>query len=377
MIRTDKDYSRLLIAPLYVLAVYCLGMLVTEAAPIFLWLACSFFIFVLLDRPAAWLKKKRWPVALSAMLLTLTAVIVIGTSIYLFGYLLTGMVRELETSRQVFVDLFNRATGHWNYLNDRIAAFQPAVAPNSDISKVQIVEPSPLGGAVGGTILHGLGSAVSILTFALLVPILSFFLLAERDVLAKILRGAYAREEHGVRAWDKIVSSTQAFFVGNVVLGVVTFPLFAAVLYAFGVPNYLLIGGVASVLNLMPFAGAILAGFFPAVALYAATQSPLGPVVLYGICFVIHLVAADLITPKVLGSHVNINATTSTIAMVVWGEIWGGIGLIIAIPLMSIIKILFEHSQYSFLHWLAGLMSPQADEELSVSLEPRLAARET
>jgi predicted PurR-regulated permease PerM len=165
--------------------------------------------------------------------------------------------------------------------------------------------------------------------------------------------------------------------VGNVVLGVVTFPLFAAMLYAFGVPNYLLIGGVAAVLNLMPFAGAILAGFFPAVALYAATQSVFGPLLLYGICFVIHLVAADVITPKVLGSHVNINATTSTIAMVVWGEIWGGIGLIIAIPLMSIIKILFEHSEFDFLHWLAGLMSPHADEALEMAPHSSAVATES
>jgi len=72
------------------------------------------------------------------------------------------------------------------------------------------------------------------------------------------------------------------------------------------------------------------------------------------------------VTPKLLGSQVNINATTSTIALVAWGELWGGFGLILAIPLTAVIKILFEHSNYFWLQWIAGLMSEDMDTALKV-----------
>ena len=76
-------------------------------------------------------------------------------------------------------------------------------------------------------------------------------------------------------------------------------------------------------------------------------------------------------TPKVLGSKVDINATTSTIALIAWGELWGGLGLILAIPVTAAIKILFEYSSSEWLRWFAALMSENVDK----ALEPKETAK--
>jgi predicted PurR-regulated permease PerM len=83
----------------------------------------------------------------------------------------------------------------------------------------------------------------------------------------------------------------------------------------------------------------------------------------------VHFVIANFVTPKILGSRVDINAATSTIALLVWGELWGGLGLLLAIPLTSLIKILLENSGSEWLHWFASLMSARVVDKVLESTE--------
>jgi predicted PurR-regulated permease PerM len=365
-LNVDSDSAaRLLILPLWLLAIYALGALMNEAATICLWVVCAFFLFVLLDPVAEFLKSKRWPTALAAVFLVLVASSIIAVSIYVLGYLFSGMVVELEQSKKIFLQSFDSLNSSWHLLLSRFSGFHPsAPSTNPDVSKVEIVQNSPLSAAMSGTILHGVGNAVTVLTFALLVPILGFFFLAERDAFGKVMAAAYRDPKQAALTWRMIVKSTRAFFVGNLVLGLITYPLFILLFWLFAVPSTFSVAALATVFNLVPFAGAILSGFLPAVALYTQTQSFGAPLALYGCCIGIHFVIADFVTPKILGSQVNINATTSTIALVAWGELWGGVGLILAIPLTSLIKIMFEHSNFFWLQWIAGLMSEDVDHAL-------------
>jgi predicted PurR-regulated permease PerM len=365
MLQPIRQATTLALVPLWIIAVYALAMMASAAATIALWIVCSFFLFALLDPLGERLKKKKWPTAITAIFLVLIATVAVSILVYVLGYLFSGVVVELNQSRKLFYQLFNSLNAKWNSWLSALPGIHPAVAdPNNEVAKVELVQGSPFGGEFGATILHRLGSAVTVLTFALLVPILAFFFLAERDAFGKTLSRAFETPETGRQIWRVMVESIRAFFVGNLILGVVTYPLFVVLFYFFSVPSTWTVAALATVLNLVPFAGAVLAGFLPAVALYSHTQV-LGPTIgLYSCCVAIHFIIADFVTPKLLGSTVNINATTSTIALVAWGELWGPVGLILAIPITSVIKIFFEHSGYHWMRWIAGLMSEDADTAL-------------
>jgi predicted PurR-regulated permease PerM len=322
----------------------------------------------LLDPIAESLKRRKWKPLLTATLLVLGATFLTVGTIYILGVLFSGVVTELEQSKKIFLHAFDSLNAMWNGWTEKFLGFHPSsAAANSDVSKVEVVHGSPLGGELGGSILHGIGNASTIFTFALLVPVLSFFLLIERDGLSQVFARAYENPDSGKIIWQKILKSTRAFFVGNFILGLITFPLFAFLFWIFSVPSVFTVAALATFFNLIPFAGAVLSGFLPAVELYAQNQTVGAALGLYGCCVGIHFIIADFVTPKLLGSQVNINATTSTIALVVWGELWGGVGLILAIPLTSMIKILFEHSNFFWLQWFAGLMSDDVEGVLKVA----------
>lgn len=360
--------SRLLILPIWILAIVALGTVMNQSATIWLWVVCSFFLFVLLDPANQELKRRKWPTALASLFLILISTAIIGATVYGFGQLLADIVVELEKSKQVFLQGIQSLTSKWYTWTSGLTTMAHSTHSAADVTKVEVIKSSPIGGELSGTILHGMGSAATVLTFAILTPILSFFMLAERDSLARVFGRAYHDLTPAKSSWEKIVRSTRAFFFGNLVLGLITFPIFALIFWLFSVPSVFTVAALATFFNLIPFAGAVLSGFLPAVALYGMHPSIGAPLGVYGACVVIHFIVADFVTPKILGSQVNINATTSTIALVIWGELWGGVGLILAIPLTSLIKIMFEHSNFFWLQWIAGLMSEEVDGALHPSI---------
>jgi predicted PurR-regulated permease PerM len=58
---------------------------------------------------------------------------------------------------------------------------------------------------------------------------------------------------------------------------------------------------------------------------------------------VLHLIAMNLLYPKVVGSRVHLNPLVVTVALMFWGTIWGGIGLLLAIPITAGIKAVCDN----------------------------------
>jgi predicted PurR-regulated permease PerM len=58
---------------------------------------------------------------------------------------------------------------------------------------------------------------------------------------------------------------------------------------------------------------------------------------------VAHLFALNVLYPKVLGSRLQLNPLAVTVSLLLWGFLWGGVGLVLAIPMTAAMKIIFEH----------------------------------
>lgn len=347
------------VIPLWILAAVALGTVMSTASVIFLWVVCSFFLFALLD---PWMQRLNdrgvAPIISALVLVGLVSLALAGLGMLIYQSF-PGLVAEFEVYQKTFTTLYYDTT---HSVNEWMQSFSrngvPAAAPTTTkITQVEVVDHSPLGGALANTMLHGLGSALTVATFAVLSPILTFFLVAERNTLGSVAQKIYKEPGEGLLVWQKITGATGAFFLGNFVLAAVTFPIFLATFWFFGVGSFTTLAAIGAILNLVPFLGAVLAAAVPALGLIAHGNQIGAAFGLIGICFGIHFAVANMVTPKILGSKLDLNATTSTIALIAWGELWGGLGLLLAIPITAVIKILFEHSGSDYLRWMAMLMS--------------------
>ena len=57
----------------------------------------------------------------------------------------------------------------------------------------------------------------------------------------------------------------------------------------------------------------------------------------------LHLVGLNLLYPKMVGSRVHLNPLAVTVALMFWGLLWGGAGLVLAIPVTAGMKAVFDN----------------------------------
>jgi predicted PurR-regulated permease PerM len=57
----------------------------------------------------------------------------------------------------------------------------------------------------------------------------------------------------------------------------------------------------------------------------------------------LHFFALNVLYPKFLGNRMQLNPLAVTMALLFWGWLWGGIGLVLAIPITAAVKIIFDH----------------------------------
>lgn len=219
----------------------------------------------------------------------------------------------------------------------------PSTPPSPPpVQEVRIkTEPKPV-----LTVLYGYFSAYfHALLMASFVPFLVYFMLSWRDHLGKsVLRIFPGEERHAVgRSLEGIADSTRAYVLGNFFLWLFLSSVSAIVFFFLGVPYWLIIGPLSGFFSLVPYVGLPLAIVPPMLALLAG---PTKLKVLLSVILVVaalHLIALNFLYAKIVGRRVRLNPLVVTVALMFWGAIWGGLGLILAIPITAAVKAVCDN----------------------------------
>lgn len=359
--------------PGWFLALFALGYLMRMAAGLFVWVLCAIFLFALLDPLFEYLKSKKVAPGLAALLLVFCASIVAVIILYVVFYFSRDVFIQLEESKKILMEQYSILQKSFSSVVEGIAHMSGSL-PNKDmltgkiIPKVEVIQSSPLSSIAGTSIVTGVGSAVAVLTYFFLCPILTLFMMNEKKRLAHSLSQIFISPAVATRTWKEICEVVQGFFFGNLILFVLTVPLFAITFKLFSLPSILTLCILASLLNVIPFIGAAVTGILPALTLLSQSEDVVAAFWLYLTCAMIHLVIANFVTPKILGSRLSLNATVSTISLFIWGLLWGPMGLILAIPLTASLKALLKSSSKPTLRWIAGMFE-KSDVEIKKKLK--------
>jgi AI-2 transport protein TqsA len=139
-------------------------------------------------------------------------------------------------------------------------------------------------------------------------------------------------------------------------------------------PNAILWGVLAFVLNFVPVFGSVIATIPPVLMalLYGGVSQ--GIAVLAGL-FILHNLIGNYIEPKVMGRAAGLSALVVTVSIVVWGFIFGPVGALLSVPLTMIVKIVFANVEDT--QWLAILLAPGTGREELKYIEELRRTRRT
>lgn len=212
--------------------------------------------------------------------------------------------------------------------------------PDSTTPRIQIAAPGSLE-QVGWTTARIVGGGLT-------VVFLTYFLLASGSMFRRKISYLFPSGAHRTRikrALAEIEEQMSRYLLVNTLIsigfGLATWMLLAII----GVPNPVLWGAVAGVLNFIPYIGAfvtvVLIGFVT-LATFDGTQRML---LACGGFLLLDLFKGHLIGPLVLGRRMPLNTVAVLLSLLFWGWVWGIVGAIMAVPLTVMIQVISAHSE--------------------------------
>ncbi len=209
------------------------------------------------------------------------------------------------------------------------------------IPEVRILQEST---PIGDYIYSRLSSLYQVVLMSSFIPFLVYFMLSWRDHINRSFLQFFHGEDRLVaaRSVQGIADMVRAFVVGNFVLGLLLAVLSSMLFWGLRVPYPMLVGPLSGFMSLVPYIGLPLAMIPP---LFAAL--PLNAVPVYALVVVtvamLHLVALNVLYPKIVGSRVHLNPLVVTFSLMIWGFLWDAPGLLLAIPLTAGIKAVCDN----------------------------------
>jgi len=172
------------------------------------------------------------------------------------------------------------------------------------------------------------------------VPFLVYFMLSWSDHVRKSILQMFRGEERYMvgKSLAGVAELTRAYILGNFILGAMLAGASALMFFMLGVPYWPLVGSISGFLSLAPYVGLPLAVAPPLMAALAVPNKFTTILTLVAVTAALHVVALNLLYPKVVGKRVHLNPLVVTIALMFWSALWGGIGLLLAIPITAAIK---------------------------------------
>ncbi len=178
-----------------------------------------------------------------------------------------------------------------------------------------------------------------------LIPVYLFMILYYKSLLLEFISKLFRFEHH--RTVVEVLTDSkgviQSYLVGLVIEMIIMAVLNSSAFLILGIDYAIILGILAAVLNIIPYIGGIVATLLPMFIAFVTKDSLLYPVLVFIITIAIQFIDNNYIVPRIVASRVQINALISVIGVLIGGALWGVSGMFLSIPLIAILKVIFDH----------------------------------
>ncbi|HLR41386.1 MAG TPA: AI-2E family transporter [Virgibacillus sp.] len=195
-----------------------------------------------------------------------------------------------------------------------------------------------------GKLLGGFTKVFDVILIIMVIPVLVFYFLKDYKQIKNYFKKWIPRR-YRPQASTLLHAINES--LGNYIRGQLLVSLFVSIatLIAFhllGIKYALLLAIIMGLTNIIPYFGPII-GAIPAIAITLTMSAKLIIFVLLAI-FIIQLIESNLLSPYIVGKSINIHPVAIIFALLLGGEISGVIGMILAVPTLTILNVLLTHT---------------------------------
>lgn len=189
-------------------------------------------------------------------------------------------------------------------------------------------------------------ATTNMFTVMTLMPIFIFFMLYYQEMYQIFFQKLFVTkkgdnsEVDGLL--DRVQNVTQNYLAGMLTVIGILAVLNTTGLLIIGLEHAIFFGVFASLLAIIPYIGIIIGALPPLLFALLLTDSFLTPILVVVVFASVQFLEGNFITPKIVGSKVSINPFVAMVALIIGGELWGISGMILFVPLIGILKVVFD-----------------------------------
>ncbi|MCI5081310.1 MAG: AI-2E family transporter [Saprospiraceae bacterium] len=285
---------------------------------------------------------ERWRLSRTVAILVcfLSIFLVVGTGIALSSWIFVNIFQELP---QIQGKLLEGAGNLLNFLDQYLGLSEASVKSRLEENASNILSP------IWSFLENSISSSLLAVGNIFLTFIYIFFLLLYRASIKSLLLYQFNDEakQRRLELLLNIQDVVKAYVYGLGIV-IVMLGIFNSLgLWLIGIDYSVFWGFLAACLIIIPYVGTTLGGTFPFLYALATTNTfwqPTAVVILY---FSIQQIEGNFITPNIVGNKINVNPLIAIFSMLVGGFIWGIAGLILALPLVGILRTVLMHYEAS------------------------------
>ena len=200
------------------------------------------------------------------------------------------------------------------------------------------------------------GRVASFLGTAFVVMILTVFMLTESRMFGRRLNAICEARGPNIQRMLTATQGIQRYLGIKTGVSLGTGFLAGFLCWAAGLDFFLLWGIVAFALNYIPVVGSIIAGIPPMILAFLAVGWP--SAVAVGIGYIaINIFLGNFVEPMLMGRRFGLSTLVIIGSVFFWGWVWGPVGMLLAVPLMMLLKVVLDNS-YEF-RWLSVAISKE------------------
>jgi len=267
----------------------------------------------------------------------LIVVIIIVTGLYLIGMVLfqTGIMiaKHAPNYEMRFQEIYNWAARIFDLPNDEELSIWQNLWGQEGIRKF-----------IRDFTISSSNTFLKFLSTAVLVVLFIVFILFEAVFFKNKLTTAFEnRIERITNMGKEIVSQVTRYLTAKFLISLANGIIFAVSFSIVGLEFAIVWGVIQFLLNFIPTLGSIASGVI--ISMFALLQfwpEP-GPIfIVIAIILVVNMLC-NIFDPKIIGDNVGISPLVILVSLSIWGYIWGFAGMVLAVPMMVIIKIISEN----------------------------------
>ena len=346
-------------------------LVLRELQFIFIPFSIAYFLFFVFEPVNLFLQKKKIPH---------TATVIID---------LLLMILILYGISHVFIASFERMSSQFPQYGDKINLLVRSTAVSLNITDPSIVNfnlTSFLSKIDYSVIAGGVfSSTVSFFSTSFLVLFFFIFISSGHDKIFEAVKDRYVEKniilslggqddttiskteeiekikaDRGLRiekTFKDITGQVQEYIATKFLINLISGIIFTIILFLFGVDYAVVWGAFSFLFNFIPNIGSIFSVVLPSLmSLIQYGSFGYTGIILLTMIVVQNLIG-NVVEPKIFGNRLGLNPIVILISLLLWGYIWGIIGMFISVPLTAIIKIIVSSSNSKNMQFFSRLMS--------------------